>query len=66
MSVECQVNVKSQYELDNGGRETCNFYNALLDFVQKIQLFVVRKFILDDTWSLELELNNFPQTLMAC
>ena len=25
-----------------------------------------RKFILDDTWSFELELNNFPQTLMAC
>ena len=25
MSVECQVNVKSQSELDIGGRETCMF-----------------------------------------
>ena len=24
MSVECQVNVKSQSELDIGGRETCD------------------------------------------
>ena len=24
MSVECQVNVKSQSELDIGGRETCH------------------------------------------
>ena len=28
MSVECQVNVKSQSELDIGGRETCNSYNG--------------------------------------
>ena len=24
MSVECQVNIKSQSELDSGGRETCS------------------------------------------
>ena len=26
MSVECQVNVKSQSELDIGGRETCSLF----------------------------------------
>ena len=26
MSVECQVNIKSQSELDIGGRETCLIY----------------------------------------
>ena len=43
MSVECQVNVKSQSELDIGGRETCynletgiNYYFRvmLIDFSQ--------------------------------
>ena len=29
MSGECQVNVKSQSELDIGGRETCYSSNAL-------------------------------------
>ena len=29
MSVECQVNVKSQSELDIGGRETCSHYADL-------------------------------------
>ena len=28
MSVECQVNVKSQSELDIGGRETCHLSNT--------------------------------------
>ena len=28
MSVECQVNVKSQSELDIGGRETCSLLNT--------------------------------------
>ena len=27
---ECQVNVKSQSELDIGGRETCNYYRELI------------------------------------
>ena len=30
MSVECQVNVKSQSELDIGGRETCCFLTLTL------------------------------------
>ena len=29
MSVECQVNVKSQSELDIGGRETCQDYETI-------------------------------------
>ena len=29
MSMECQVNVKSQSELDIGGRETCSCYRWL-------------------------------------
>ena len=29
MSVECQVNVKSQSELDIGGRETCSPFPPL-------------------------------------
>ena len=38
MSMECQVNVKSQSELDIGGRETCSllvyldFSNSLIQF----------------------------------
>ena len=32
MSVECQVNVKSQSELDIGGRETCLFCGEHCDF----------------------------------
>ena len=34
MSVECQVNVKSQSELDIGGRETCYFCNSRFTNVQ--------------------------------
>ena len=34
MSLECQVNVKSQSELDIGGRETCSYF---LDFGWIIQ-----------------------------
>ena len=30
MSGECQVNVKSQSELDIGGRETCFFHFSML------------------------------------
>ena len=33
MSVECQVNVKSQSELDIGGRETCDV--VMTEQVQK-------------------------------
>ena len=29
MSVECQVNIKSQSELDIGGRETCLTFRGL-------------------------------------
>ena len=29
MSVECQVNVKSQSELDIGGRETCFVFTTI-------------------------------------
>ena len=29
MSGECQVNIKSQSELDIGGRETCNTLNEI-------------------------------------
>ena len=33
MSVESQVNVKSQSELDIGGRETCKFLEGLVNLV---------------------------------
>ena len=32
MSVECQVNVKSQSELDIGGRETCLYQSHCTDW----------------------------------
>ena len=31
MSVECQVNVKSQSELDVGGRETCSYWGGAVN-----------------------------------
>ena len=33
MSVECQVNVKSQSELDIGGRETCYYFIFSMKFL---------------------------------
>ena len=35
MSVECQVYVKSQSELDIGGRETCYLFSMPVDFMSK-------------------------------
>ena len=45
MSVECQVNVKSQSELDIGGRETCwPFYSPLslhsVHFIDNFLLYI--------------------------
>ena len=39
MSVECQVNIKSQSELDIGGRETCYYLN---DFEQNFEVLDVK------------------------
>ena len=37
MSVECQVNSKSQSELDIGGRETCLvYYNVFIQLAIKL------------------------------
>ena len=36
MSVECQVNVKSQSELDIGGRETCSHVVELRAYPDEI------------------------------
>ena len=40
MSMECQVNVKSQSELDIGGRETCKEY---VFFVLREVLYLTSK-----------------------
>ena len=40
MSVECQVNVKSQSELDIGGRETCSNFYALKYSIER-ELFAL-------------------------
>ena len=40
MSVECQVNIKSQSELDIGGRETCQ-YLLILTTVAKMRFFLI-------------------------
>ena len=39
MSVKCQVNVKSQYELDIGGRETCFISGPMNDVMRRLELF---------------------------
>ena len=41
MSVECQVNVKSQSELDIGGRETCHLF--LFKFQVKKDIFFIHE-----------------------
>ena len=47
MSVECQVNVKSQSELDIGGRETClALFRCEKPFMKAIQLFFSCKLII--------------------
>ena len=41
MSVECQVNIKSQSELDIGGRENCHLF--LFKFQVKNHIFLSMK-----------------------
>ena len=45
MSVECQVNIKSQSELDNGGSETCSFKSEV---DTKDGSIMIRKRILEE------------------
>ena len=56
MSGECQVNVKSQYELDIGGRETC----FTLNFVQVTTWYSVMKFA-DENKNGNLSLREFKK-----
>ena len=55
MSVECQVNIKSQPELDIGGRETCYTLGVIL--TSALSLFFVRLPLLENDPVLE-ETNN--------
>ena len=41
MSVECQVNVKSQSELDIGGRETCLNLYFIYVFLKAYMCYIV-------------------------
>ena len=56
MSMECQVNVKSQSELDIGGRETC----FTLNFVQVTTWYSVMKFA-DENKNGNLSLREFKK-----
>ena len=53
MSVECQVNVKSQSELDIGGRETCAVLKALSYCSVHKCMFILFKLICTGLWVIQ-------------